>query len=121
MKGNAIQSPRLPITCGVSQGSILGPLFFIIYVNDLIPHFSINEVSITLYAYDTVLYVSHPDSYHVAKLLQEGLKKLTGWCAENKLIINVKKTKHMIISPSNDVQPLVKYPFNWIQSEVITT
>ena len=70
------KSPSLPITCGVPQGSILGPLYFIIYVNDLLAQFVGSDVNITLYADDTVLYASHKDSKCAAKLLEEGLEKL---------------------------------------------
>ena len=59
-KTGDISSPRLPIKCGVPQGSILGPLFFIIYVNDLLELFGRKEnIHITLYADDTVLYVTN--------------------------------------------------------------
>ena len=83
------------------QGSILGLLFFIIYVNDLVRLFPEDGVKITLYTDDTVLYVSHRDPPTAALLLEEGLHSLSGWCVENKLTINVKKIKHMILTPMN--------------------
>ena len=58
-------------------------------------------VQITLYADDTVLYVSHESYKRAADLLDEGLHILSKWCVENKLTINVKKTKHLIVSPPN--------------------
>ena len=96
-------STSLPITCGVPQGSILGPPFFIIYVNDLLEEFIGCDVHITLYADDTVLYVKDNDSKCASKLFNDGLNKLSTWCHQNKLTINVKKTKHLILSPPNHV------------------
>ena len=96
-------SSRLPITCGVPQGSILGPLFFIIYVNDLLERFVGTEIHITLYADDTVLYTSDKCSMAASRLLENGLEELSSWCIENKLTINVRKTKHMILLPSKAV------------------
>ena len=96
-------SPRLQITCGVSQGSILGPLFVIIYVNDLLEQFVGSDVNITLYADDTVIYTKHSTPRQAADQLNEGLEKLSVWCINNKLTINVKKTKHLIVSPPNRV------------------
>ena len=95
------KSPNMPISCGVPQGSILGPLFFIIYVNDLLKLFSDDTVKITLYADDTVLYTSHLNTEEAARCLEGGLNVLSNWCTRNKLTINVKKTKHMIVNPSN--------------------
>ena len=93
------RSPLLPISCGVPQGPILGPLFFIIYVNDLLELFPHDGVKITLYADDTVLYISHQDPTQAAFILEEGLRTLSKWCTQNKMTINVKKTKHMVLSP----------------------
>ena len=53
---NNAKSSMLNISCGVPQGSILGPLFFIIYINDL--HQQVNSLHITLYADDTNLLIS---------------------------------------------------------------
>ena len=102
-------STCLPVTCGVPQGSILGPLFFIIYVNDLLTLFQEGGVKITLYADDTVMYTSDINSEKAASCLEQGLKKLAMWCIKNKLTINVKKTKHMVICPTRrpDICPAV--------------
>ena len=83
------------------QGSILGPLYFIIYVNDLLQLFNEDDPKITLYADDTVIYVSAPDAQTACDKLENGLTKLYNWCIMNKLSINVKKTKLLLVDPLN--------------------
>ena len=78
-------------------------MFFIIDVNDLLKMFPEDGVKITLYADDTALYVSHHDPAQAASLIEKGLQILSGWCVSNKLTLNVKKTKHMILTPPNHV------------------
>ena len=76
------------------QGSILGPLLFIIFINDLSSVF--NSTKIHLYADDTVLYVSHKDPRKVQSILQKELSNLDGWITKNKLKINYDKTVCML-------------------------
>ena len=90
-----------PVSYGVPQGSILGPLFFIIYVNDLMMLFDRNNVQILLYADDTVVYFADSNANVASKTIEEALTKINNWCALNKLTINIKKTKHMLVSPRN--------------------
>ena len=82
-------SPSQPFTCGVPQGSILGPLFFIIYVNDLLKQFYDDNLRITLYADDTVLYTAHKNSHESARRLGEGLAILSEWCIRNRLTLSL--------------------------------
>ena len=86
---------------GVPQGSILGPLFFIIYVNDLMMKYNDNDPKVTLYADDTVLYISSDSPKDTCTRLQNGLTILSEWCNENKLSINVSKTKLLIVDLQN--------------------
>ena len=90
LANNVISKEKL-ITCGVPQGSVLGPLLFIIYINDISNAVSNSRVS--LYADDTVIYISHSDYITAVHLIQTDLEGVYSWCDSNKLTINCKKTK----------------------------
>ena len=90
---NQIQSNNLGITCGVPQGSILGPLLFLIYINDICH--CLNNAKVRLYADDTVIYCSGEQIVENGNKLQQSLNSLYGWCNRNKLTININKTKVM--------------------------
>ena len=79
--------------CGILQGSTLGPLLFLIYVNDVVK--AIKHAKILLYADDTVIYLSGKDKHEVNRLLQEDLITYNVWFQRNRLTVNCKKTKFM--------------------------
>ena len=86
------------VNYGVPQGSILGPLFFIIYVNDLLDLFKADGVQILLYADDTVLYYADKSKELACREVEKALVRVSRWCDSNKLTINAKKTQHMLVS-----------------------
>ena len=86
----AVSDPK-GISIGVPQGSILGPLLFIIYLNDL--PLVIHNCKVSCYADDTAIYVSGPDCNTVRGDLQEGLTRVAFWLKGNKLSLDVTKTK----------------------------
>ncbi len=88
------QSTRLPITCGVPQGSILGPLMFIMYINDLGTYLSDSKVS--LYADDTALYTSSSSQIELVLNLRLEISVVDEWLKANRLTLNTKKTKYVI-------------------------
>ena len=91
-------SPRLNILQGVPQGSILGPLLFLIYVNDI--GFSQN-VNIVSFADDTTMYMTSNSLSNLYAEANENIKDLYAWFSSNKLFLNANKTKYMIFSPPN--------------------
>ena len=93
---NWIMSSIENVTCGVPQGSILGPLMFLIYVNDV--ERSCSHSRVRLYADDTVLYASGTNIKTGVEHLQKDLNSYAEWCMKNKLTINVSKTKCMLFS-----------------------
>ena len=85
------------IKCGVPQGSILGPLLFLIYMNDMC---DVSEVlGFILFADDTKIFFSHKNLNFIEKTLNEGLLNLTDWCRVNKLSINIIKSNFMVFKP----------------------
>ena len=90
------------MSCGVPQGSVLGPLLFIIYTNDL-PACLDNTKSI-LFADDTTIYMSNKNIDHLYQLVNADLNRLNDWFKANKLSLNVGKTNFMLISNLRNVK-----------------
>ena len=83
------------MTFGVPQGSILGPLHFLVYINDL--PLAIKNCEATLYADDTVLYYFAKKPHLLEEALDDDLLKVAQWPHGNKLTLDLTKTKSMII------------------------
>ena len=83
------------ITHGVQEGSILGPLLFLIYVNDL-PN-ATNILDPIMFADDTNLFYSHHDIKTLFSTVNEELEKLGDWFTANRLSLNIKKTKYTFV------------------------
>ena len=86
-----------PIVCGISQGSILGPLLFIIYINDL-PNAS-NLLKTFLFSDDTSYFYSHKDPNQLIRVMNCELSKISEWLKVNKLPLNVAKTNYILFRP----------------------
>ena len=85
----------LPITCGVPEGSVLGPLLFLIYVNDL-PDVS-KVLQFYFFADDTSIYFDSDDIVILQKTVNNELPKVKKWLDANRLALNISKTMSFLI------------------------
>ncbi len=95
VKLGGILSNPMNIDIGVPQGSQLGPLLFSLYVNDLPA--VVKQCLVNLFADDTALYYSSPNVAEIQDKLQADMNNISAWLEENSLVLNVKKTKVMLI------------------------
>ena len=93
---NGTQSEKQTIKCGVPQGSILGPLLFLVYINDL-PHICHNTFPV-LFADNTNLFISGKNINHLEQTTNTELDNMILWLRANKLSLNIKKTHFMPLS-----------------------
>ena len=93
---NGVDSNINDINVGVSQGSCLGPLLFLVYINDF-PCIVKNSKG-SMYADDTSIYHSSKDIMQLNTALNEELQRLDRWLQGNKLPLNVAKTRSMLIT-----------------------
>ena len=103
---NGHKSEMVHTKAGVPQGSRLGPLLFIIYMNDIINNI---ESEILIFADDTSLFASGADPVITAEQLNRDLQQISNWSKEWKVSFNAKKSKDIIFSNKylNNSPPLV--------------
>ena len=91
-KSGSIESVLLDVVCGGPQGSVLGPLLFILYINDIVNCSGLESV---LYADDAALVASADTIKKLQKTVNSELQKVYTWLSANKLTLNYTKTnKH---------------------------
>ena len=79
------------IVCGVPQGSILGPLLFVSYINDITT--ALHAAKVVKYADDTIIFYSNKDVEVIRAVLNSEFNSLTNWLEQIELIINTKRGK----------------------------
>ena len=91
---NGSKSDLQNTTCGVPQGSILGPLLFLVYINDLLSSSKI--LNLILFADDTNLFYDHKNVIKLFATVNEELMNINDWFMANKLSLNIEKTKYSL-------------------------
>ena len=99
MKMGEHMSSCLDIVCGVPQGSVLGPILFIVYINDIGK--TSKNLQFVLFADDTNIFCTGEDLQQLLELITTEMSKLKKWFDNNKLSLNLSKTKIMLFGNCN--------------------
>ena len=105
---NNTESSKTNIHCGVPQGSNLGPLLFLIYINDL-PH-CLQTTTASMFADDTNLSCTGRTSADIEYKINKDLDNIRKWIICNKLTLNLKKTEFMIIGSKPRLDTISETP-----------
>ena len=95
VENGTIKSRALEIKTGVPQGSILGPLLFLLFINDLPLHITSSQAD--LYADDTTIHCTGRSLNTIQDSITNDLERIEEWCKGNKMYINPTKTTSMVI------------------------
>jgi hypothetical protein len=97
---NGKKSRKINVNIGVPQGSVLGPLLFILYINDLPMH--LKNVLVKIFADDTLISVSAQNYNEAAVIINQALKIVSAWLKIYKVKLNTSKSKFMVIAKSKN-------------------
>ena len=86
------------VECGIPQGSVLGPLLFCIFINDLPLNITNDNAICDLFADDNSIHSCGSDLQSVQTSLQEGLNDVSTWCDQNRMVIYPHQTKFMVLT-----------------------
>ena len=89
-----VYSNEYPVEYGVPQGSVLGPLLFLLFTNDLCQH--LDHCGSILFADDTTIYMTHHNLNYIKFCLEHDLKKISDWFKANSLTLDLSKTVSML-------------------------
>ena len=107
---NGIQSFPLEISCGVPQGSLLGPLLYLIYSNDM-------EIAVKhkllLYADDSIILVCHKDPEVISQCLSKELDSVNNWLIDNKLSLHVGKTECILFGSKRKLNKVANFQVHY--------
>ena len=95
---NGKYSQQGHLSCGVPQGSVLGPLLFCLFINDLPLHLTNPNVICDLFADDSSLHTHSTNLTNISLCLQDSLDNVIQWCKGNNMVLHPGKTKAMIIT-----------------------
>ena len=107
-RANNINSRVIQVPNGVPQGSSLGPLLFIYYINDLIELTSADNI--ILFADDVVIHDGRTNLEHLKTLIQGYLDTVVKWCTNNRIKMNVSQTKLMTINEKLNDEIILQTP-----------
>ena len=102
VKYDSVLSDPLPVTTGVPQGSILGPLLFIMFMNYAI--LEISEARIDMYADDSTVYAAGKCVADINRTLTTHSKPLYQWINANRMVLNADKTECMLLGSRQKLQ-----------------
>ena len=105
---NGNKSSSRPVTCGIPQGSCLGPLLFILYLNDF--ETCLKFLKANLYADDTEVSLSLNETGDLMQNFQAELENISEWMRMNKLSIHAEKTEFMVIDHPRRQSKLPELP-----------
>ena len=105
VKFNGTVSSTKNVTCGVPQGSILGPLLFLLYINDLDKACSVSKCLI--FADDTAVFYSASSMTELQSIIDESFPKILSWLHANRLSLSIRKTSYQVYTSSKEDNDLL--------------
>ena len=113
-----VQSENMDIHCGVPQGSVLGPLLFILYTNDFSK--CLVNAEALIFADDTTISLTNKDTNTLYEDMTSELLNMSDWFKANKLSLNLSKTNHVFFSKQyQENLPVLKCEHNVIENKKV--